>query len=383
MSTYGTGRKGRAVSVCVRLHTEGSRGGRVANPKQKTAAGGAQVSAPFLIAPVASVPAVKTAKAPPKASKSSKAKPKAKAKAKAKVFRPSFFSSTPQPLSKEFATLVTDLEDWLKMKVWICIHRSPWQPDPDPYTTMDPKFVLGVRECVKSVGRGKPVAILLDSPGGQAKSAYQAAMLLRRHCSEFPVVVPAYAKSGATLFCLGASRILLGEDAELGPLDVQIFDADRDGFRSALDEVQALESLHSEALEAFDSTMYLLAAKTGKSIDKLMPLALDFCLRMMQPLLEKIDTVHFTQMSRLLKEAQEYATRLLQPKYTEKRARMIAAALVKNYPVHGFEIDRAELGRLGFTTEPLTLEQEQLLHDLHEKLPKGHTTLGFLLQGAA
>jgi hypothetical protein len=129
--------------------------------------------------------------------------------------------------------------------------------------------------------------------------------------------------------------------------------------------------------------MYLLAAKTRKSIDKLMPLALDFCLRMMQPLLEKIDTVHFTQMSRLLKEAQEYGTRLLQPKYTDRRAAIIAAALVKNYPVHGFEIDRAELARLGLKTETLTLDQEQLLHGLHEKLPRGHTTVGFLLQGAA
>ena len=350
----------------------------MANRRQESAAEEAKVS-PFLATTTAPTLVAKSAVTPQKTGKSPKSQPK---KTAPKVWRPSFFSSSTQPIPNEFAQLVDNLQDWLKMKVWLCIHRSPWQPEPDPCTTMDPQFVAAMRACVKEQGRGKPVAILLDSPGGEAKSAYQAAMLLRRHCGGFSVVVPAYAKSAATLFCLGANTRFLGEDAELGPLDAQIFDSDRDGFRSALDEVQALERLHSEALESFDSTMYLLAAKTGKSIDKLMPLALDFCLRMMLPLLDKMDTVHFTQMSRLLKEAEDYATRLLQPQHTERHAARIAAALVKNYPVHGFEIDRAELRKLGVKTETLSLDQEQLLHDLHEKLPKGRTAVGFLLQEA-
>ena len=49
---------------------------------------------------------------------------------------------------------------------------------------------------------------------------------------------------------------------------------------------------------------------------------------MVQPLFEKIDTVHYTQMSRLLKIAEEYASRLLRSKYGYKKATEIARHFV-------------------------------------------------------
>ena len=41
--------------------------------------------------------------------------------------------------------------------------------------------------------------------------------------------MPFWAKSAATLLCLGADKIVLGEHAELGPLDVQIYEEKKAG----------------------------------------------------------------------------------------------------------------------------------------------------------
>ena len=67
---------------------------------------------------------------------------------------------------------------------------------------------------------------------------------------------------------------------------------------------------------------------------------------MARPLLEKIDAVHYTQMSRFLKVAEEYAARLLLVRYPKNTADKIAEHLVTDYPEHGFVIDAAEAGRL-------------------------------------
>lgn len=71
----------------------------------------------------------------------------------------------------------------------------------------------------------------------------------------------------------------------------------------------------------------------------LLPGVQNFVGSMIQPLFEKIDTVHYTQMSRLLKVAEEYAIRLLQPKYSVKRATEIARHFVHEYPAHDFFVN--------------------------------------------
>lgn len=52
-------------------------------------------------------------------------------------------------------------------------------------------------------------------------------------------------------------------------------------------------------------------------------------------------------MSRILKVAEEYAIRLLKPKYSDEKAKVIARHLVEKYPEHGFIIDRDEAASFG------------------------------------
>ena len=199
-----------------------------------------------------------------------------------------------------------------------------------------------------------PIALVIDSPGGSADVAYRLAKLLRDHCGGFVAVVPRYAKSAATLLCLGADEIIMSEDAELGPLDVQVFEADREGWESALDEVQSLDRLNAFALEAVDRHMTLLLGRSGMKIRTLLPEVHAFVGAMIRPLFEKLDTVHYTRMSRLLKVAEEYASRLLTRKYKEEEAKKIARHLVHNYPEHGFVIDHEEANSFGLQAKKAT-----------------------------
>lgn len=183
---------------------------------------------------------------------------------------------------------------------------------------------------------------MIDSPGGHAAAAYKIARLFQRHCGGWSAIVPRYAKSAATLLVMGADQLYMGRDAELGPLDAQLMDPEREEITSALDEVQALERMHSSAMTQIDETMQLLLGRTGKKMESLLPIVTKFVSDTMAPLLDKIDTVHYSQQSRVLKVAEDYAFRLLLPRVPRADAEYTARHFVNHYNEHGFVIDAEE-----------------------------------------
>jgi hypothetical protein len=215
--------------------------------------------------------------------------------------------------------------------------------DPKPMQMLDRSVATAFLNASRDIlAANEPIALLVDSPGGSAQAAYRIAALLQSHCGRFTALIPNRAKSAATLLTLGAETIILGRQAELGPLDAQVFDPAHEGYRSALDEYQSLERLYASALAAVDQAVMAWKLRSMKKIDTLLPVACDFVADLMRPLFDKIDTVHYTETSRILKEAEEYAVRLLAPHYPVEEAMVIANALVENYPVHDFPIDLQE-----------------------------------------
>ncbi len=264
------------------------------------------------------------------------------------------------PVPEGFIACIRRIEASLNMPTWFVI-----QPGGDgPFDDLEQPIMKMFCASSCELPKGQQIALLLDSPGGSAKCAYQIARYIRNNCGRFTAVVAEYAKSAATLLALGADRIILANNAELGPLDVQLLDADREMRISALDEVQALERLNAFALQAVDTGMLFFKRRSGKTINSLLPGVQGFVAEMLQPLFEKIDAVHYTQMSRLLKVAEEYAIRLLQPKYSKKDAQEIARLLVHQYPEHGFFIDREEANSIGLETEEPQGELASAIEDL-------------------
>jgi hypothetical protein len=261
---------------------------------------------------------------------------------------------SPEGLPPGFVEAVQQLEAELQLPVWLLIQDAPLERDQYGKDTVHligdalTERFLAARH--NSLPKGQRIALLIDSPGGFTRNAYELAMLLRRHCGGFVAVVPRHAKSAATLLALGADAIILNDHAELGPLDVQIWDSQREDMLSGLDEVQSLERLNAFAMQALDNLMLLLLDRTKMKARSLIPLASNFVARMTRPMFEKVDVVRFAQMSRALKIAEEYAYRLLASRYGPENAQRISRTLVQDYPEHGFPIYREEMQAIGLET---------------------------------
>ena len=260
--------------------------------------------------------------------------------------------------------MVKQVEKEVGVPVWLLVQSRVIHPkDASPFDSLGPAVVDSFCRHKARLPEGK-VALLVDSPGGDAKAAYQLAMLLKRRCGQFVAIVPRYAKSAATLLCLGAKEILMSGDAELGPLDTQIMEIDREERVSALDEVQSLDRLSAFAQQAVDRQMQLLMNRSGMKIRTLLPDVHSFVSNMVRPLFEKIDIVHYTQMSRLLKVAEGYAHRLLVPHYPPDVAIYIARHLVHSYPEHGFLIAADEAKQIGLNVIDPSAELSNLMDQL-------------------
>jgi ClpP class serine protease len=69
-----------------------------------------------------------------------------------------------------------------------------------------------------------PIDLILHSPGGLVLASEQIAYALCAHKADVTVFVPHYAMSGGTLIALAADRVIMDENAVLGPVDPQLQD---------------------------------------------------------------------------------------------------------------------------------------------------------------
>ena len=253
-------------------------------------------------------------------------------------------------------TLMQELQKHLDMTALMLIQNGSEQ-----YGTLDLVVYENIFCEIKKLPKSQKIALVIESPGGDAASAYQLCRLLQKHCGGYIAVIPRYAKSAATLLALGADEILMGQYAQMGPLDAQIHDPDREQRISALAEVQALEQLNSAAIQAVDAQMLYFTKRSMMKVGTMLPLTMKFVADLLTPLFDKIDAVSYTERSRQLRVAHTYALRLLKPKHSERQATKIADTLVETYPEHGFVIDLEEAQTIG-------LDVKQLPEEIDNKL---------------
>jgi hypothetical protein len=85
---------------------------------------------------------------------------------------------------------------------------------------------------------------------------------------------------------------VLGEHAELGPLDVQIYEEPKAGkgeFNSALNLFKTLEQLQTTSVEALASAMQFIVDQYGMSYDESLTHAIAFVGATTGPLVGKLD----------------------------------------------------------------------------------------------
>lgn len=65
--------------------------------------------------------------------------------------------------------------------------------------------------------------IILNTPGGSAETVERLVKITRHHYSEVNFIIPDYAYSAGTIFCLSGNNIYMDYSSSLGPIDPQVF----------------------------------------------------------------------------------------------------------------------------------------------------------------
>lgn len=210
------------------------------------------------------------------------------------------------------------------------------------------------RDLLKAPHDEKEIDIILESTGGQADIAYRLIRTFRNRYETVNIIVPSWAKSAATLFALGANRLVLHEYGELGPIDVQIkkdTETDPEGeWSSAVDVQSTLEEIENKSKNGVLTMFRKLRAdkrKDNKEVlnigrTQLMEMLLNYSANFYSPLLKKIDASELGKMARSLNEGKMYAKRILTQyggESDEDKIESLIDFLTYECPDHGYVVD--------------------------------------------
>lgn len=217
------------------------------------------------------------------------------------------------------------------------------------------------------------VDVWLESPGGSADAAYKLALMLRHTAKLIRIIIPDYAKSAATLLALAGHEIYMAPGAELGPLDMQLYDeGNLLQYTSALNVAKAADDIAFDAVQISISGGAHFLQSTRLSRVETMTAMLKFAAEFYAPLVSQLDPKVVYDAKQALRSAKNYAKDIL-AETCGLTASSIATRLVENYPTHGFVISYQEAQKLGLPVRPIDdydlLEHVRRLHRVYEDGP--------------
>ena len=91
-----------------------------------------------------------------------------------------------------------------------------------------PSLEKGFRDFVEELKKDKEnlhnrLTIILNTPGGSAETVEKMVYIIRFHYKEIYFVVPDYAMSAGTIFCMSGDKIFMDYSSSLGPIDPQVY----------------------------------------------------------------------------------------------------------------------------------------------------------------
>jgi hypothetical protein len=229
--------------------------------------------------------------------------------------------------------------------------------------------VLTIREALGNM-RGDQLDVIVASPGGRSEAAYLVTRELRRRFAHLTAYVPFQAKSAATLLCLAADELVLGDLGELGPLDTQYEEKQKADFpvnTSHLVPGAALRGLQHEVAELYDTLVTRIVKTSGLRPFEAGSKAAELIGGLYAPLLGQVDPTRLADSARGLGVAMAYAERVLQryrPALYAEQGETLLRRLIQEYPTHGFVLDREELQDLGVPNRPPDATEAPLLDQL-------------------
>lgn len=222
-----------------------------------------------------------------------------------------------------------------------------------------------VIELCNSMRRRPNVALFLVTSGGDADAAYRIATCLQNKYKKFLLFVPGYCKSAGTLIALGAHQIIISDQGEKGPLDVQMQRKDElVGSESGLTSTTALKTLNEQAYLAFEHFLLRITAGAGTSISTktVTDIAVKLTCGTFSHIYQQIDPIHVAEAERALQVAKAYGYRLAAHSQNLINAPNDALEhLISHYPSHGFIIDEGEARKIFKNVRGFTQDERELM----------------------
>lgn len=212
----------------------------------------------------------------------------------------------------------------------------------DETRSIDHYTVSEIYEHLEKTTKGEPcekIDVLIHSGGGDADTAYHLATILQELCKgKLTMIVPRYAKSGATLLACGGDVIAMGLPSELGPVEPQIQDP--------------------------TSGRWIATSSIYHTIDYLK--ALPRC-PLLEEMTKRLPVMEIGDHQRQIKHVYNDLKRLLVAgmfkgdKDREEKAHKVADKLTKGYEYHGKTITLREAREIGLKVEELPKDQWELV----------------------
>jgi len=216
---------------------------------------------------------------------------------------------------------------------------------------INPVAWIRLENQLSAVPSGEEVDVILLSGGGYANESYKMIRSFRQKFTNVNVIVPFWAKSAATLFAFGATKIVFHRRGELGPIDAQIKKDNEKTIEgetaSALVAQSSLAQIEKRSREGVVEMYTQLRSKEGPAEivkigrRQLADMLFDYSAKFYAPLIEKIDPTEMGHMARTLDIGTMYARRILR-QYTntpEAAIEKLLYFLVYECPDHSYVVD--------------------------------------------
>ena len=202
-----------------------------------------------------------------------------------------------------------------------------------------------LRDLCNSRSVKRKILLALFTLGGDAHAAYKMGRCLHRRYDEVRILVNGRCKSAGTILAISGHHLILSDEGELGPIDVQQMRQDDLWEQSSgLVEGAAIDSLSQTTWDLFER---LIAEIKEMSYGRITfktaaDAAAPIVAGTLSPIFAQIDPLKLGETTRALNVATQYAMILNKSSKNLRRQSMAIEKLVTGYPDHAFIIDREE-----------------------------------------
>lgn len=293
-----------------------------------------------------------------------------------KAQQPRLLTSVPEDLPDGLMELLQRVQKERKRPLLVLVAR-----DIDDSVCHD---LYSWRTELREAGKEGNLDVLIHSPGGELQACYVVARMLSRYTSSWEALVPREAASGATLICLGSSKVVMPDIARLGPLDPQVLSKRTGKFfaterQSPLEAFQAMKYLQQFCLTSLDIFMLFLL-RQGLDAAMALKSSGELAGRLVSTPLQKVEPYDLGAFALDSDVAKQCCGRVLRSTAPDRKTqrRVKPETLVELYPTHSFVIDREEAEEIGFEVSPPPQVLEPIFEEVAEHLKEVEKLIGLV-----